>query len=53
MRQLYVTFQSQAPDPDLGGLKIRKKFLNFAPLASASQQRVPVLCERIIELGRF
>ena len=31
-------------------LKIMKRFLNFATLPSASQQRVPVLSEKIIEI---
>ena len=34
-----------------GVLKIRKRFLNFAPLPSASQQWAPFLSKKIIEIG--
>lgn len=50
MHMLIATFQSQAPDPNLGDLKIKKIHLNFASLTSASQQWVPALSERIIEI---
>ena len=35
----------------LGGLKNQERFLNFALVSSASQQRAPVLSEKIIIIG--
>ena len=42
MRQLYVTFQSQAPDPNSGSLKNQEKISQFCACASLSEKIIEI-----------